>query len=357
MAYNVGDVVTLDGIESVIIYDAGSEQEWGRYIVTDRYHNLYDYSSDEYSTTNYVWNTDPKVTNINNINKGQCLNNINQIIALKDPSYQPISGYKSLIESIKNFRNSHSDKWFIPSYEELALIMSNSEKFYNIFTSGTNNTFYFASSSEATETECYGFYDSEREKSEDINDNITPKTVYSSWNSRYRLCRYATEEELSKVIQITTTTPDSQIYYTVNDNTSLYSSPFKLTANQEIKAIAKKTGYIDSDETDFIYNSTPALNPIKVYNISYEVKSGGSSHTEGIANVTLNKNQAYPGEEINVHVEIIHNSYTFFEWSIKSGEDYVSIINYSFGDSKTYDMSFIMPDKDALVVFEYAIDY
>ena len=44
MAYNVGDVVVLDNIESVIIYDAGSEQEWGRYIVTDRFYNLSHYT-------------------------------------------------------------------------------------------------------------------------------------------------------------------------------------------------------------------------------------------------------------------------------------------------------------------------
>ena len=35
MAYNVGDVVTLDGIESVIIYDAGEESVIASIVVSD----------------------------------------------------------------------------------------------------------------------------------------------------------------------------------------------------------------------------------------------------------------------------------------------------------------------------------
>ena len=40
MSYNVGDIVTLDRIESVIIYKADTEQEWGQYIVVDKNHDL-----------------------------------------------------------------------------------------------------------------------------------------------------------------------------------------------------------------------------------------------------------------------------------------------------------------------------
>lgn len=45
---SVGDTVVLDGIESVIIYDNGSEADWGRYIVVDKNHDLsyYIYGSD-----------------------------------------------------------------------------------------------------------------------------------------------------------------------------------------------------------------------------------------------------------------------------------------------------------------------
>lgn len=35
MAYNVGGVVTLDGIESVIIYDAGEESVIASIVVSD----------------------------------------------------------------------------------------------------------------------------------------------------------------------------------------------------------------------------------------------------------------------------------------------------------------------------------
>ena len=40
MTYNVGDTITLDGVESLIIYKADTEQEWGQYIVVDKNHDL-----------------------------------------------------------------------------------------------------------------------------------------------------------------------------------------------------------------------------------------------------------------------------------------------------------------------------
>ena len=53
-------------------------------------------------------------------------------------------------------------------------------------------------------------------------------------------------------IQITCSTPESQIYYTTDGNTpssssTLYSSTFTAEAGTTIKAIAIKEGYIDSD--------------------------------------------------------------------------------------------------------------
>lgn len=36
----IGTVIYKDGIPSVCVYDAGSQQEWGRYIFTDRDHDL-----------------------------------------------------------------------------------------------------------------------------------------------------------------------------------------------------------------------------------------------------------------------------------------------------------------------------
>lgn len=54
------------------------------------------------------------------------------------------------------------------------------------------------------------------------------------------------------IIQITCSTPESQIYYTTggnapNSSSTLYSSTFTAEAGTTIKAIAIKEGYIDSD--------------------------------------------------------------------------------------------------------------
>ena len=38
--YSIGDEVVKDGITSVCVYDAGSQQEWGRYLFVDRDHDL-----------------------------------------------------------------------------------------------------------------------------------------------------------------------------------------------------------------------------------------------------------------------------------------------------------------------------
>ena len=40
MTYNVGDTITLDGIEGLIIYKADTEQSWGQYLCVDRDHDL-----------------------------------------------------------------------------------------------------------------------------------------------------------------------------------------------------------------------------------------------------------------------------------------------------------------------------
>lgn len=57
---------------------------------------------------------------------------------------------------------------------------------------------------------------------------------------------------LPPTIQITCSTPESQIYYTTDGNipsssSALYSSTFTAEAGTTIKAIAIKEGYIDSD--------------------------------------------------------------------------------------------------------------
>ena len=60
-------------------------------------------------------------------------------------------------------------------------------------------------------------------------------------------------------IQISCSTPDSQIYYTLDNSTpdsskSLYSNQFEVESGTTIKAIAIKDGYIDSDIAEYVVN-------------------------------------------------------------------------------------------------------
>lgn len=93
MSYNVGDIVTLDGIESVIIYKAEEEQEWGRYILVDKNHDLSYYitgsdyiDSSDYDqspgTFGYEWGGYGTTTGITSQNIGDGLNNTNSLIGL-----------------------------------------------------------------------------------------------------------------------------------------------------------------------------------------------------------------------------------------------------------------------------------
>ena len=78
-------------------------------------------------------------------------------------------------------------------------------------------------------------------------------------NVKYRLCRYTTNQELDllKKIQISTSTPQSQIYYTINNSTpttssTLYTDIFQVESGTTIKAIGVKEGYLDSDVAEFV---------------------------------------------------------------------------------------------------------
>ena len=60
-------------------------------------------------------------------------------------------------------------------------------------------------------------------------------------------------------IQISCSTPNSQIYYTLDNSTpdsskSLYSNQFEVESGTIIKAIAIKDGYIDSDIAEYTVN-------------------------------------------------------------------------------------------------------
>ena len=130
MAYSVGDTVTLDGIESLIVYDAGSEQSWGRYLCVDKNHDLnYYIKGDDYYPGNGVY-SDPSnspyvewggygvVTGITSADIGMGLSNTNSLIGMNLHPSSP--EYPVIWEWVTTFRSTYSDNWFVPSANELA---------------------------------------------------------------------------------------------------------------------------------------------------------------------------------------------------------------------------------------------
>lgn len=65
--------------------------------------------------------------------------------------------------------------------------------------------------------------------------------------------------QVNSTIQISCSTPDSQIYYTTDNSQpdsskSLYSNQFEVESGTTIKAIAIKDGYINSDIAEYTVN-------------------------------------------------------------------------------------------------------
>lgn len=203
MAHNVGDTVTLDGIECLIVYDNGSEAEWGRYIVTDKNHDLVwyfagsDYQDESETSTvintankyGYEWGGYGTTTGITDTSIGMGLTNTNSLISM---SLQPNeSGWNVVWDKVKEFRNSHSDKWFVPSRQELVEVYNKKKSLSGLTTIGNSDlTPYYWSSSEYISSNnhfAYCIY---------FNNGVQNGRTKYVHDNRCRLCRYTTDTEL-----------------------------------------------------------------------------------------------------------------------------------------------------------------
>lgn len=254
MSYSVGDTVVLDGIESIIIYDNGSEADWGRYICVDKNHDLsYYISGSDYlnelenssiinsaNKYGYEWGGYGVTTGVTSKEIGSGLNNTNSLISLNLQPYA--SGWKVLWDCVETFRSSYSNEWFIPSRYELLEIYNQRSYLKNLSISTSP---YYWSSSERDSTGAYYISLMEGLFWSDLTKNYRKQ--------RSRLCRYTTDQELnSKTIQITSTTDQASIYYTIDNstptsNSTLYNNTFQVQTGTTIKAIGIKEGYINSD--------------------------------------------------------------------------------------------------------------
>ena len=287
MAYNVGDVVTLDGIPCVIVYKADTEQSWGQYLCVDRDHDLcYYFLGDDYIKRPYpsndnwsgVWGFSGILTGITSIEIGNGLNNTDSLIPLNSSQ----NTTKTVWNMVEDFREQYSDKFFIPTLKETNEFYLNKNYLLNLTDSwedlngdsdhnSDESFYYYGTSSEIPveviedqgltilgENNFYYIYD--MSSGQNIEGSVPGGIgIKTGKNVKYRLCRYTTNQELDllKKIQISTSTPQSQIYYTINNSapttsSTLYTDIFQVESGTTIKAIGVKEGYVNSDVAEFV---------------------------------------------------------------------------------------------------------
>ena len=175
---SVGDVTILDGIEVVCI-------NVSPYIFVDRNHDLSYYcvgsdcvdSDDSQSpgTFGYEWGGYRNETGIQDIAVGTGLANTNALIGM---NLQPnTSGGWVVWDKVDEFRQSHSDKWFVPSKDELNLVNQQKANLSNL--SLNTNSYYWSSSENSSGSAWRQDFNSGNLYSDDKNNHY----------SRVRLCR------------------------------------------------------------------------------------------------------------------------------------------------------------------------
>lgn len=179
--FEVGSTLTLDGIEVLVIYSQG-----GINIAVDKNHDLSFYvkgsdyvNSDEYDispgTFGYEWGGYGTETGITATGVGTGLSNTNALIEM---NLQPnTSGWYVVWDKVKEFRQSHSDRWFVPSKDELNLVYQQKVNLSNISTSGSYPR-YWSSSEYASNTSWYQLFS---------NGTQSRSTKYIHYY-RFRLC-------------------------------------------------------------------------------------------------------------------------------------------------------------------------
>ena len=230
MAHNVGDTVTLDGVECLIIYDNKTEDEWGRYIVADKNHDLIWYFAgsdyEDESESNNVINTENKygyewggsydiTTGFTDTDLRTGLTNTNSLIGMNLQSQT--TGWYVVWDKVSEFRSGKSDKWFVPSMSELNLIYENRNNLSGLTTNSDLNSYYWSSSG----------YTSNYAWCQSLDSGVQTRDSKYSHYLRVRLCRYTTDAELDKKVwtndEIITSTELNRIENRIKELHSSYS--------------------------------------------------------------------------------------------------------------------------------------
>lgn len=160
----VGDTISVDGIDVLIIAalkdgtwvsDIGAEGT--QCIAVDKNHDLSYYvvgddyvNSDDYGvapgTFGYEWGGYDTVTGIQDTDVGTGLSNTNALIGM---GFKPeTEGWYVVWDKVEEFRQDHSDKWFVPSKYELDLIFKQIASLVNVTTSGSSDIYTSSSESD-----------------------------------------------------------------------------------------------------------------------------------------------------------------------------------------------------------------
>lgn len=194
--FSVGDTVTVNGVESLVFYKADSEQEWGRYIIVDKIHDIAFYTvgldlvdvnipSEEHQYS-YEWGGYQTDTGVVDQSIGSGLTNTNTLISM---NLQPnTEGWPVVWNKVVEARQTlEDDKWFVPSLEELNLLYNNRSSLQNI--SYITDYDYWSSSEKSNQ---YAYR---------VRFNGDTKNYIGKFNRyvRVRLCRYLTDSEVKEL--------------------------------------------------------------------------------------------------------------------------------------------------------------
>ena len=158
--YTAGKTYTFDNVE---VYCLLGTADTDHPLFVDKKHDLSYYvngsdwvNSEDYTTSpgkyGYEWGGYNTKTGVTATAVGSGLSNTNSLIA---KNLQPrTSGWYVVWDKIKEFRQSHSDKWFLPSKDELNLIYKARNNLSNLSTSSTE-PMYWASSEYSGQYVCY----------------------------------------------------------------------------------------------------------------------------------------------------------------------------------------------------------
>ena len=333
--YKIGDTVIVDGIECVVVYDAGSEQSWGRYLLVDKNHDLsYYISGNDYcekqlpindAKYGYEWGGRGINTGTGSASQeiGNGLKNTNTILAL---NLQPeTSGWPVLWDKVKEFRESHSNKWFVPTRTEMIQVIGRKYEELENFTVNTSATYF--TSSEYSNNSAWAQFTSDGGQS----------TYSKSYHEcRVRLCCYMSDPNAPKAkVNITCSTQGASIHYTTDGSDPSESSPeytesLSVPPGTLIKAVGVKAGLLNSDIVQYQTD----------YSVTLSVGTGGTASAD--------KTLVAPGQRVTVTVSPSGN---YDVGAIVVRDSAGADVSYTSTSTGFY---FVMPSSNVTIEIEFA---